>query len=78
MLGGSSISRASFINFLEAMKDMGVLDAEERTGKDSQHFVYKMGTDEAGFKQYVAETLLESLMRDIPEETKIAVSRFAL
>jgi hypothetical protein len=66
MLSGDSISRASVINFLEAMKDMGVLDAEERTGKGGHHWVYKAAMDEAGFKRFIALTLLESLMRDFP------------
>jgi len=30
--------------------------------------------DEAGFKQYIARTILESLMRDFPEETRKEVA----
>jgi phytoene/squalene synthetase len=73
-----TISRASVINFLEAMKEMRVLDADERTGKGGHHFVYKMGMDETAFKRFIASTLLDSLMRDFPAETKAALDKFGL
>lgn len=75
MLGSSSISRASIINFLEAMRALGVLSGEEKTGKGGHHWVYYPAMDEAGFKRFIASTLLESLMRDFPEETKAALNR---
>ena len=31
--------------------------------------------DEAGFKQHIARTILESLIRDFPEETAEAVKK---
>jgi hypothetical protein len=69
MLSGRTISRASIINFLEAMREMGVLFGEERTGKGGHHWVYRAAMDEAEFKRFIASMLLESLMRDLPEET---------
>jgi hypothetical protein len=71
----STISRASIINFLEAMREMSVLSGEERTGKGGHHWVYRAAMDEAGFKLFIASTLLESLMRDFPNETKVALNR---
>ena len=57
------------------MKELGVLDADERTGKGGHHFVYKMGImDETQFKRFIVTTLLESLMRDFPEETKESIA----
>jgi len=67
---GETISRASVINFLEAMREKGVLSGEEKTGKGGHHWVYYPAMDEAGFKRFIASTLLECLMRDFPEETK--------
>jgi predicted transcriptional regulator len=68
--GGKSISRASIINFLNAMVDEGVLDYIEETGKGGYHRVYSAKLDEAGFKRSLAESVVSSLMKDFPEETK--------
>ena len=72
-LQGKTISRASVINFLEAMRETGVLKGEERTGKGGHHWVYSPAMDEQQYKQYLAKTMIESLMRDFPEETRAAL-----
>jgi len=74
-LKDKTISRASVINFLEAMREAGVLKGVEKTGKGGYHWVYSPAMDEAGFKQYIAKTILESLLRDFPEETAEAVEK---
>jgi len=71
-LVGKTISRASIINFLNAMVDEGVLNYLERTGKGGYHRVYSPKLDEVEFKKYVAKTVISSLMKDFPEETKEA------
>ncbi len=68
-----SISRASIINFLEAMRETGVLKGVERTGKGGYHWIYSPAMDEAEFKQHIAKTILESPMRSFPEETRAAL-----
>ncbi len=73
-----SISRASIINFLKAMADEGVLDYEERTGKGGYHRVYTPRLNEFEFKTYVAQTMIASLLKDFPEETKTAISQLTL
>ncbi|MCW3990297.1 MAG: hypothetical protein NWE88_09505 [Candidatus Bathyarchaeota archaeon] len=65
-----TISRASIINFLNAMVDEGVLDYDERTGKGGYHRVYRSKLDEFSFKRYLAQVTISSLMKDYPEETK--------
>jgi hypothetical protein len=70
----NTISRASIINFLEAMREAGVLKGVERTGKGGYHWIYSPSMNEARFKQYIARTILENLMRDFPEETRKAVA----
>ena len=55
------------------MREAGVLKGDEKTGKGGHHWIYYPGMDEAGFKQYIAETILENLKRDFPEETKLAI-----
>ena len=71
--GGRSVSRASIINFLNAMCDEGVLDFEEETCKGGMRRRYRKGMDEATFKTYVASTVISSLMRDFPEQTVEAI-----
>jgi predicted transcriptional regulator len=70
---GRSVSRASIINFLNAMCDEGVLDFEEETCKGGMRRRYKKGMDEPAFKKYVASTVLRSLMKDFPEQTLEAI-----
>ena len=74
----SSISRASIINFLNAMVDEGVLNYKERTGKGGYHRVYTPRLNESEFKKYVAQTMIASLLKDFPEETKAAISQITL
>ncbi len=75
MLGGGSISRASVINFLEEMRGLGVLGGEERTGKGGHHWVYYPALDESGFKRFIASTLLEKLIHNFPDETRVVLNR---
>ncbi len=71
----NTISRASIINFLESMREMGVLKGEDRTGKGGHHWIYSPAMTEAEFKQFIAKTILENLMRDFPEETRKALHK---
>jgi hypothetical protein len=74
----NTISRASVINFLEAMREAGVLKGDERTGKGGYHWIYSPAMNEAEFKQHIARTILESLLSDFPEETRHAVKMLKL
>jgi len=71
--GERTISRASIINFLNAMVDDGVLNYTETTGKGGHRRIYSMKYDEAGFKQYVARQVIDKLLSYFPEETKKAI-----
>lgn len=70
---GQSISRASIINFLNAMVDDGVLDYTKATGKGGHRRIYSMKYDEAGFKEHVARQVIGALLRDFPEKTRKAI-----
>ncbi len=72
-LGLKSVSRASIINFLNAMCDEGVLDFEEETCKGGMRRKYSRGMDESAFKEYIASVVLKSLFRDFPAETVQAI-----
>jgi len=71
--GVKTVSRASIINFLNRMCDEGVLTYEEETCKGGMRRKYSPGLDEEGFKRHIAKTVLESLMKDFPEQTKEAL-----
>ena len=70
---GKSVSRASIINFLNAMCDENVLDFEEETCKGGMRRKYKKGLDEKGFKKHIVADVLSSLMSDFPNETLAAI-----
>ncbi len=57
------------------MADEGVLNYKERTGKGGHHRVYTPRLNESEFKTYVAQTMIASLLKDFPEETKAALSQ---
>ena len=71
--GGKSISRASIINFLNAMCDESVLNYVEETCKGGTRRKYYTGLDEEGFKKLIAKSVLESLINDFPDQTLEAV-----
>ena len=72
-LGARTLSRASVINFLDAMVDEGVLGYAETTGKGGYKRIHSFKYDEAGFKEYVATLFIGNLLRDFPEETRKAL-----
>jgi hypothetical protein len=76
-LGKDSISRASIINFLEDMREMGVLKGEDNVGKGGHHWIYHPNMDEAGLRRFITEQILGSLIRDFPEETKTALRKIS-
>jgi len=65
-----SISRASIIIIMNKLVDQGVLAYREATGKGGYHKIYYPLMDEEGYKIYLIETMVESLIKDFPEETK--------
>ena len=71
----NTISRASIINFLESMREAGVLKGEEKTGKGGHRWIYSPSMNEAEFKQFIAETILKNLMRNFPEETRQVIEK---
>jgi len=67
--GVKTISRASIINFLNSMCDEKVLNYVEETCKGGIRRKYSTGLDEDEFKKYIAKTVVESLLKDFPDET---------
>ena len=76
--GIRTISRASIINFLNAMVDEGVLNYEEETGKGGYRRIYSPKLDESGFKKHIAKMVITSLIKDFPEETKETMKELRL
>ncbi|UCD45547.1 MAG: hypothetical protein JSV27_03405, partial [Candidatus Bathyarchaeota archaeon] len=73
VLDGKTISRASIINFLNAMCDENVLAYVEETCKGGMRRKYSPGLDEDRFKKYIAQSVFESLMKDFPTQTIAAL-----
>ena len=73
---GKTISRASVIFYLNRMVDEGVLGFRDATGKGGHHRIYITKLDESGYKKYIVRTLLKSVMKDFPKETKEVLKDF--
>jgi len=67
---GKSISRASIIIILGKLEEQGVLGSKDATGKGGHHKIYYPLMDETGYVKYLIKTMVKSLMRDFPEETR--------
>ena len=72
-----TVSRASVIFFLNRMVDQGVLDYRTKTGKGGYHRVYYPVLYEKAYKKHLLKTIVESLMRDFPDETKEALGELS-
>ena len=73
---GKSISRASIIIIMNKLVDQGVLSYREATGKGGHHKIYYPLMDEKGYRKYLIKTMVESLMRDFPEETREVLEEY--
>jgi hypothetical protein len=68
-LEDKTISRASIINFLNAMVDEGIFNIYMEKCKGGYRGIYTPKLDESSFKQYLAQSVVTSLMEDFPKET---------
>ncbi len=75
---GKTVSRASVIFFLNRMVDQGVLNYRTATGKGGHHRVYYPVLDEKAYKKHILKTIVESLLRDFPDETREALEELWL
>ncbi len=73
---GKSISRASIILFLEKLEGQGVLNSKDATGKGGHHKIYYPLMDEEGYVKYLLKTMVKSMRRDFPEETREALNEY--
>ena len=62
-------ARATVINFLAYMAELGVLKASKESGKGGYHAVYTAGMGEVDFRKYILSMVIYSMMKDYPEET---------
>jgi predicted transcriptional regulator len=72
------ISRASIINFLKVKADEGILDYEIHPGRGGMRSIYTPRMNKSEFKTYLAQTIIASLVKDFPEETRTALSQLSL
>ena len=71
-----SISRASVIFALNRFVDQGVLGWRDATGKGGHHKIYYPLMDEEGYVKYLIKTMVESMMRGFPEETREVLEEY--
>ena len=71
-----SISRTSIIFFMNRLVNQGVLGYRDGTGKGGHHKVYYPLMDEKGYVKYLIKTMVESLLRDFPDETKKVLEKY--
>lgn len=66
---GESISRTSIIFFMNRLVEQGVLSFRDGIGKGGHHKIYYPLMDEKGYLKYLIKTMVESMMRELPEIT---------
>jgi len=52
------------------MDEEGILESREVSGKGGYYPIYTAKMDEKEFQRHIARTIIDSLMRDFPKETK--------
>ena len=70
-----TISRASIINFLNAMVDDGLLGFHEITGKGGHRRIYKALFDGEGSKLFLAMVILKTMGDEWPSATKKVLNK---
>lgn len=60
----------------KAARDQGVFSLKDSTGKGGHHRVYVPKLDEAGYKKLLLRTIIDSMMRDFPEETREVLKEY--
>lgn len=73
VLKSRSVSRASIINFLNEMCDYDVIKYEVESCKGGARRKYFQKLDEEGFKRFIVKRVLESFMKDFPEQTVLGI-----
>ena len=73
---GKSISRASIIVFLGKLEEPDVLGSRDVTGRGGHHKIYYPLMDEEAHKKCLIKTMVESMMRGFPEETREVLEEF--
>ena len=76
-LSQNSISRASIINFLEYLRDLGILHGEDETGKGGHHWVYSPGMGDSQYKQFIVDMILKRITEEFPAEMKSAIKKLS-
>ena len=65
-----TISRASIIQFLTALKKTEILEYSERTGKGGYQGLYRLKYREKELRKILAKHIIDSLLKNFPKETK--------
>jgi hypothetical protein len=72
-----SISRASIINFLNEMVDIGLLEYHEITGKGGHRRIYHHKYGEPEFKKEIVARFIGKLLKSFPDETNMVLEHLS-
>lgn len=70
-----SISRASVINFLTKIHDLGLIDGVLATGKGGKRFNYRFQIDQQHFNSQVSTMLLGAIIEEYPDVDMFKIVR---
>jgi predicted transcriptional regulator len=73
---GKSISKASIINSMNRLVDQGILGYRDATGLGGYHRIYYPLMDESGCATFLVKMMIESMVRDFPEESRVVLDEF--
>ena len=62
------VSRASIINFLNYMHELGVFSGTLESGKGGYRLRYSVKLDEKGYKEFLVEKILKQFKENFPSE----------
>jgi predicted transcriptional regulator len=71
-----SISRASIIILMNRLVDQGVLGYREETGRGGHKKIYYPLMDEEGYVKHIIKTMVESMKKGSPKETKEVLKHY--
>ena len=71
-----SRSKVAVLFFLNRMVESGVLGYKMTTGKGDKYRIFFPKLDERGYRKFMLLVVIESMMRDFPEETREVLDEY--
>lgn len=75
---GTKVSRASIINFLEALRKWDLITGILTTGKGGKRFDYTFEDDRDTFNEQIASLILGTLRQEYPDMDLVRIARYVI